>query len=102
MLERRYVIIEQRKHGDEFEDVLKAGTTEKEARAAFVSSWNYLTKKEKEKTIMELVYMATYDGVTLSDDEIEEERAEAYKEAVAKGWDTLAAYNPIMTEGTRE
>lgn len=90
-MERRYVIIDSRKGGDIFTDIMAAETTEEAAISKLDSSWAYLTDREKQKSTMELAYMAV-DG-----DEIIDWDSEGYNEAVKLGWDTFSGYTPIAT-----
>lgn len=94
-MERRYVIIDSRKGGDIFTDIMAAETTEEAAISKLDRSWAYLTDREKQKSTMELAYMAV-DG-----DDLIVWHSEGYDEAVKLGWDTFSGYNPIATREVR-
>ena len=93
MTEQRYVIIDTRKGGDIFTDILAAGTTEKEAIRKLEDSWAYLTDAEKAESAMELALLA----VDAESDELVSSDDDGYQEAADKGWDTLSAYTPVRT-----
>lgn len=107
MLERRYVVIDERRGGGENIYVLEAGATEADGIKALDYWWGYLTKSEKREARMELVLFA-YDP------EYEQEfpagqkgaivnpEMDSYAEAVEKGWDTRGAYNPIAVRESEE
>ena len=95
MLERRYVLIDSRKRGDTFIDVLKAGITKEDALAEFEAEWVHHTREEQRKMTLQLAYLATYDGSIVDDLEDDEERKEAYNKAIAEKWDTITGYWPI-------
>lgn len=92
MIEQRYVIIDSRKHGDIFTDIMAAGTTEDMALRKLSDSWSYLTMNEKARSTMELALLAVADG-----DRIVEWDDEEYQDALDKGWDTFSGYTPIKT-----
>ena len=93
MIEQRYVIIDTRRGGDMFSDILAGGTTKEEAIRKLEDSWAYLTEAEKAESTMELALLAVdaeIDELVSSDDD-------GYQEAADKGWDTLSAYTPVRT-----
>ena len=93
MIEQRYVIIDTRKGGDMFTDILAAGTTEEEAIRKLEASWAYLTDAEKAESTMELALLA----VEAESSELITSDDDGYQEAADKGWDTLLAYTPVRT-----
>ena len=90
-MERRFAIIDSRKGGDVFEDILPPETTEEEARKKLDDSWAYLTDSEKQRSTMDLVYIAVEDDKIVASDD------SCYQEAVIKGWDTYAGYSPLAS-----
>ena len=65
-MDRRYVIIDRRKSGDEFIDILDSDITEADAIAKTEDSWAYLTPEEKKQSDMCLAYLAVDDGQLVS------------------------------------
>ena len=92
MIERRYVIIDTRKGGDVFTDILAKGITKKEALGKLQLAYLHLTPAEQNRSTMELARLAVADG-----DRIVGWDDEEYQEALDKGWDTFAAYTPLDT-----
>lgn len=92
MIERRYVIIDTRRGGDIFTDILAKGTTKKEALGKLQLAYLHLTPAEQNRSTMELARLAVADG-----DRIIGWDDEEYQEALGKGWDTFAAYTPLDT-----
>lgn len=90
-MERRYVIIDRRKSGDEFIDILDSDITEADAIAKTEDSWAYLTPEEKKQSDMCLAYLAVDERQLVSWD------SDGYQEALDRGWDTTAGYTPIIT-----
>ena len=92
MIERRYVIIDTRRDGDIFTDILAKGITKKEALGKLQLAYLHLTPAEQNRSTMELARLAVADG-----DRIVGWDDEEYQEALGKGWDTFAAYTPLDT-----
>ena len=91
-MERRYVIIDTRTRGDEYVDILPAGTTKEEAISKLDRSWGYLTDAEKKGAEMSLAYIAVED-----DETVVAFGSDEYDDAIQNGFDTISDYTPIAT-----
>ena len=107
MLERRYVVVDERREGGENIHVLEAGATEADGIKALDYWWGYLTEGEKKNARMSLVLFA-YDPEYEPEFPVGQKGAivdsemDSYAEAVEKGWDTWAGYDPIAVRKSEE
>ena len=85
-MQKRYVVIESKTHGDQFEEVLPQETTEEEAIDKAYITWRELAPSDQQKTTVELAELA-YD----------EETGELVLESkdCPDGWDCLSSYDWI-------
>lgn len=88
-MKQQYVIIDTRKSGDVFTDILSENTARNDAINAFEFAWDCLTPEERRESNMTLAYIAVEgDRIITSDDD-------EYQEALDNGWETYAGYDPI-------
>lgn len=86
-MQKRYVVIESKTHGDQFEEVLPQETTVEAAIDKAYRTWMKLAPSDQQKTTVDLTELA-YDertGVLVSE-----------SEDCPDGWDCLSAYTPLV------
>lgn len=94
-VEPRYVVLDTREKGDQFETVLPADATEADGIAELDRQWSYLTEHDRKGRTLELVRMACLLEDGKESTAIDEDEDRGYIESM--GWDWWGGYTPIAT-----